>query len=136
MALPEGSGAAVVPRLPTLFAEAYAAVFARSFPAEPIEIVNWKLEAIGPTPGRGADYLAAATASRPAIKGRRPAWFPEAGGFVDCAVYDRYALKPHDTFIGPAIVEEQESTAIVGVGDRATVDARGHLVVQVAEPKQ
>ncbi len=133
--LPEGSGAAVVPRLPALFAEAYAAVFARSFPAEPIEIMNWKLEAVGPTPGRGADYLASATASRPAIKGRRPAWFPEAGGFVDCAVYDRYALIAHDAFVGPAIVEEQESTAIIGVGDRVTVDERGHLVVKVAEPK-
>lgn len=135
VALPQGPGAAILPRLPALFAEAYATVFARSFPAEPIEIVNWKLEATGPTPGRGADYLASAVAPGPAIKGRRPAWFPEAGGFVDCPVYDRYAMNAHDSFIGPAIVEEQESTAIIGVGDRAAVDAREHLVVQVAEPK-
>ena len=33
-----------------------------------------------------------------AIKGTRPAYFPQAGGFVDATVYDRYALAASATF--------------------------------------
>jgi N-methylhydantoinase A len=133
VALPAGDGAALVPQLPELFAQAYAAVFAKSFPAEPVEIVAWKLELVGPTPGHGAEYSLAGMDGGRAIKGRRRAWVPEARGFAECPVYDRYALKPGDGFEGPAIVEERESTAIVGMADRATIDARGNLVVQVAK---
>jgi N-methylhydantoinase A len=131
VALPDGDGAALVARLPELFAQAYATVFAKSFPAEPVEIVAWKLEVVGPTPGRGAEYRLAGVGGGAAIKGKRQAWFAEARGFAECPVYDRYALKPADSFVGPAIVEERESTAIVGIGDRAEIDARGNLLVEV-----
>ena len=47
-------------------------------------------------------------------KGTRPAYFPERDGPVETPVYDRYALRPGDRFPGPAIVEERESTAVVG----------------------
>ena len=42
-------------------------------------------------------------------------------------MYDRYALAPGATFNGPAIVEERESTLIVGPGaacrDRSAVES-------------
>jgi len=63
VALPDGDGAALAARLPELFARAYATVFAKSFPAEPVEIVAWKLEVVGPTPGRGAEYRLAGSAA-------------------------------------------------------------------------
>jgi N-methylhydantoinase A len=138
VALPEnkradGDGAALVAQLPALFAQAYATVFAKSFPAEPVEIVAWKLEVIGPTPGRGAEYSLAGMGGGKRVKGERQAWFAEARGFAACPVYDRYALAPGDTVVGPAIVEERESTAIVGIGDRAAIDARGSLVVEIGQ---
>jgi N-methylhydantoinase A len=131
VALPDGDGAALVARLPELFARAYATVFAKSFPAEPVEIVAWKLEVVGPTPGRGAEYRLAGMGGARAIKGKREAWFVD--GYASCPVYDRYALKPGDAFVGPAIVEERESTAIIGIGDQATIDTRGNLVVEVGQ---
>ena len=67
-----------------------------------------------------------------AIKDHRPVWFPEADGHRDCPIYDRYALRPGDTFTGPAVIEENESTVVIGIGDRAEIDARGHLIVDVA----
>ena len=33
---------------------------------------------------------------------------------METPVYDRYALAPGTTFKGPAIVEERESTAVIG----------------------
>ena len=61
----------------------------------------------------------------------RRAYFAEAGGFVETPVYDRYALEPGSAFSGPAIVEERESTAVLGPGARCRVDAGLALVVEV-----
>jgi N-methylhydantoinase A len=63
-------------------------------------------------------------------KGSRPAYFPEGGGFVETAVYDRYAFKPGMEFNGPAIVEERESTLIVGGRGRARVDERLNVIME------
>jgi N-methylhydantoinase A len=50
---------------------------------------------------------------------------------IDCPVYDRYALRPGVTVAGPAIVEERESTCVLGPRDRARVDEFGNLVVDI-----
>ena len=64
-----------------------------------------------------------------AVKGARPAYFPEAGGFTDTPIYDRYRLAPSAHFAGPAIVEERESTVIVGPGAQCRIDAQWNLVI-------
>jgi N-methylhydantoinase A len=46
---------------------------------------------------------------------------------VECPVYDRYALAGR--FRGPAIVEERESSVVIGVGASARVDSSGNLLV-------
>jgi N-methylhydantoinase A len=66
-----------------------------------------------------------------ARKGERAAYFPEAGGFVGTPIYDRYQLAPGMAFVGPAIVEERESTAIIGPGARCQIDAQHNLVVEL-----
>jgi N-methylhydantoinase A len=43
------------------------------------------------------------------------------------AVYDRYLLSAGDSLIGPAIIEERESTIIIGAGGKAAVDDYGTL---------
>ena len=66
-----------------------------------------------------------------ARKGERPAYFPPAGGFVTTPVYDRYRLGSGSTMAGPAIIEERESTAIIGPGGRVRVDDRLNIVVSL-----
>ena len=46
-------------------------------------------------------------------------------------VYDRYALVPGAAFDGPAIVEESESTLVVGPGGRFEVAASGNIIVTI-----
>lgn len=65
-----------------------------------------------------------------AQKGERQAYFPEAGGYVATPVYDRYGLATGTELHGPAIVEERESTLVIGPGARITVDTYGTLVVE------
>jgi N-methylhydantoinase A len=63
------------------------------------------------------------------VKTTRRAWFAEAPGWMETPVYDRYALRPGAAFDGPAIVEERESTAVIGPGARCLVDDGLTIVV-------
>ena len=47
---------------------------------------------------------------------------------TEWGVYDRYALAPGAKVMGPALIEERESTCVIGAGQTATVDARDNLV--------
>ena len=132
--MPPGEpAAALFPRLPDLFAEAYGRIFSLSYLDEAIEVVNWKVEVAGPEPemGRGFRLVVDGAVGAPE-KGRREAYFPEAGGYVATPVYDRYALRPEMTVTGPALIEENESTCVVGVGDTVRVDAAGNLIALIA----
>ncbi len=64
-----------------------------------------------------------------AIKGVRPPWFPERGDFVETTVYDRYRLAVGDELAGPAVVEEDGSTLVVGSGATARVAPSGNIVM-------
>jgi N-methylhydantoinase A len=64
-----------------------------------------------------------------AQKGVRPAYFKEAEGFVETAVYDRYRLGVGDELRGPAVVEEEGSTLVVGPGATARVAPSGNLIL-------
>ena len=66
-----------------------------------------------------------------ALKGERQVYQAASNSFRAVPVYNRYALMPGDTLHGPALVEENESTAVLGAGDVATLDAAGNLVVRV-----
>ncbi|MEK7327947.1 MAG: hypothetical protein AAB217_22100 [Chloroflexota bacterium] len=68
-----------------------------------------------------------------AIKGE---WRAFSGLTRDCVpftVYDRYRLFPGATFSGPAIVEERESTVIVGEDAKVSVDEFGFLWIEMPE---
>jgi len=118
--------------LPALFGRAYESVFGVSFADRPIEIVNWKAEALGPEPTGGIYRLKPNGAGAGYLKGHRAAYMPEAGRHIECAVYDRYALAPEARVEGPALIEERESTCVLGPGDVATIDRRLNLVIDIA----
>ena len=87
----------------------------------------------GPRPAlRIAAGEAAAGSPEEAQKGTRPAYFGETGGFVDTPVFDRYQLGPGAVIEGPAIIEERESTIVVGPGSRARIDELLGVVVELA----
>jgi len=64
-----------------------------------------------------------------AVKGTRKAYFPERRGFEETTVYDRARLTPGDEIAGPAVVEEDGSTLVIGPGGTAKVAASGNLIV-------
>ena len=58
-------------------------------------------------------------------------YVPERGHVEDVPVRDRYGLAPGDRFSGPALVEERESTVVIGTGDVVVVDEFGNLIVKI-----
>ncbi|HZQ14862.1 MAG TPA: hydantoinase/oxoprolinase family protein [Pseudolabrys sp.] len=116
-------------QLPQLYADAYKEIFSLSFIDEPIEILNWKIEAIGPLPRIRDRCLSKGSQTSPEPRGRRRAYFPESG-FIDCPVYDRYTFEPGFTVQGPALIEERESTCVLGHNDRARLDNYGNLIAE------
>ena len=116
------------------FYAAYQKLFDRYLTDVPIEALTWRVVASGPAPqvdlrvhnGRTPEYPGG-------VKGRRDAYFSEARGFVPCTVYDRYSLLPGAEFAGPAIVEERESTVIVGPSARVHIDEYMNLIMEISE---
>src|SRR6058998_3443490 len=132
LAVPVPSGrldADALVRVRASFDEVYAARYGYANPAEPVEIVTWKLSAVG-----GAPRIALAKAATRSVgesrKGTRRAYFPETRGYVDTPVYDRYALAAGTSLSGPAIVEERESTTVLPPGVTATVDEYANLIAE------
>lgn len=118
------------------FEARYRQLYERAAPPVDIEILNWRVVSSGPSPEVSLhvahDDDGSGTAAD-ARKGSRLAYFPETAGFAETSVYDRYRLRPGMDFPGPAIVEERESTVIIGPGAQCHIDAHHNLVVDMPE---
>jgi N-methylhydantoinase A len=125
-------GAADIPRLQANFDQEYERMYKRLNPNVDVEALNWRVIVAGPRPAiRVQQTHPQAIAVEAARRGERPAYFPEASGYVSCPVYDRYRLATGMAFRGPAIIEERESTVVVGPGARVEVDAYQNVVVRL-----
>jgi N-methylhydantoinase A len=113
------------------FERVYQTLYGRKGPDVPLEVVNWRVVASGPPPSVDA-RLPMGEPGATARKGTRGAYMPEEGRFVDVPVYNRYALAPGATLRGPAIIEERESTFVVGVRGGLRVDQHANVVVEFA----
>jgi N-methylhydantoinase A len=113
-----------------LFYETYEGIFGHAHEHLGLEITTCRLTATGPAPTVTLKQLdTRADGAELAIKGTRPAYFAEAGGYVDTPRYDRTSLWSGATFEGPAIVEDIDSTAVIGPNTRVEIDAYANLVV-------
>ncbi len=126
----------ITPATITALAEGFAAAHKRLYgfvaEGEAVQLVTYRVEAVGlvpkaafrPEPDAGSD-------ASHAIIGSREVWFPEAGGFVACPIYDRDKLKSGNRFAGPAIVEQMDSTTVLLPGMSATVEPYLNLILEM-----
>jgi N-methylhydantoinase A len=130
--LPEGDlDGRIAEPLRRSFGDAYEHRFgSRLASAEP-EALHWRLTARLET--QAPDLAFRSSQEGEAHRGERRTYFPEAGEFVTCMVYDRYTLQPGQTIAGPALVQERESTVVIGPGGSAKTDDLGNLTVTIEE---
>lgn len=113
------------------FETAYVRQYGRRPPGVESEVLTWRVRVMGPAPELDVRVAASPRRGSGTRRARRRAWFAETGhATVD--VFDRYGLAPGTEVTGPAIVEERESTMVIGPGGRGKVDRYGSLVVEVA----
>ena len=115
-----------------LFDEVYEKLYGRTYPDSEVEFINFKVRASLPERLLHLPKIEQKEQSLDeAMKGKRPAYSPIARDFISYTVYDRYKLSPNAKFRGPAIIEEKESTVIVGEDASISVDDFGFLWIDL-----
>ncbi len=117
------------------FEDQYRVLYQRTAPGNPIETVNCRVVVTGPIPTIPSIALEGdhVNPGDGATKGYRDVYDPDSRVFSSTPVYDRYRLRPGDRIDGPAIVEERESTFVLGANATAKVDEFRNLVVDMTE---
>jgi N-methylhydantoinase A len=115
------------------FDEVYERLYGRTYPDSEAEFINFKVRASLPErllqlPKLNGRMNASLDQ---AVKGKRDAYSPIAREFIPFTVYDRYKLFPGAQFRGPAIIEEKESTLIVGEDAHVSTDDHGFLWIEL-----
>ncbi len=114
------------------FHEAHETAYGYASDSDPVEIVNVRLSANArlykeveaqPVPG---------DASEPQPRDKRDVYFG-ADEPIETNVYNRADLKPGQTVLGPAIIEQLDTTTPVYPGDQAETTPHGHLIVKIAD---
>ncbi|MDE2516464.1 MAG: hypothetical protein KGL12_10595, partial [Rhodospirillales bacterium] len=116
------------------FEAEYRFLFARTPPGAAIEFVALRLALSAPMPGAGKSPPWRSMPGRKLRKASRPVWFAEAGAAIETPVYDRYALPQGARFHGPAVIEENESTLLIGPGGAIEVLRCGTIAVDLPAP--
>ncbi|MBE2317633.1 hydantoinase/oxoprolinase family protein [Solirubrobacter sp. CPCC 204708] len=108
------------------FEAAYVRAHGRTGPDVPIEAISWRVLSRGPDPD--LRLVAAPAGDGDARKGTRDVWFED--GYRETPIFDRYRMAVGTQVEGPAIVEERESTTVVGPGATARVAEDGSLIIE------
>jgi N-methylhydantoinase A len=121
--------------LRSAFETAYRDKFALTPPGVPVEFINIRVAVRAPVSGSEVVLEGRrGDGARAARKGTRRAYFPDPDGWMETTVYDRYRLGIGDELTGPAVVEEEGSTLVVGPGASARVAESGNIVMTLGKP--
>jgi N-methylhydantoinase A len=109
------------------FHERHRQTYGHDNRAEPVQIVNLRVAAIGTIPPLRVRQELAASGASPS-KGERTAWF-RATGETRTQILDRARMSPGFEAQGPAVVESLESTILVPPEWMARMDADGFVIL-------
>jgi N-methylhydantoinase A len=117
-----------VPELRATFDARHKTMFGHMAPQEKVEVVSYRVRGIGLVPQvEMAKFKPAGSSLADARRGARRARF--AGAELDCPVYARERLDVGLRVAGPAILEQLDSTTVIGPGQVARVDEWKNLIV-------
>jgi N-methylhydantoinase A len=114
------------------FDDAYRKLYGRTYPDTPVEFVTFKVRASLPErPFRIPPLKRTEGTMEDCTKGERMAFSLTRKEFIPHRVYDRFKLFPGAGFEGPAIIEEKESTIVVGEDGRVEIDKFGFVWINI-----
>ena len=108
--------------------------YSRRFEDSDIEVPNIRVRGIGLMPELSTPEVEAGDESAEgALRHEADAWFLVEGSLeqVSTRYYDREALRAGNRLVGPAIVNQYDSTTVIPPGVEAHVDRFGNIVIEV-----
>jgi N-methylhydantoinase A len=117
---------ATADELRAAFESEYRRIYGLTIPDVGLQAVTWRLSAVSAAAEFEPTPVPAGVGAAPA--GRRPVVFERGQPARDVDVYKRAALGAGDTFDGPAIVEERETTVVIRPGWHVEVAQDGSLI--------
>ena len=117
------------------FHEAHGRTYSQRFDDKPVQLINIRVTGVGAVPHvRISEIEKGSSDASAAVKTTAQAlfWQDETSKprWVETPVYERSLLLAGNEITGPAIVEQFDSTTIVGMNQHATVDAVGHIIIE------
>jgi len=115
-----------------MFHEEYKRLYGRTSVDSPIEFVTFKVRASLPKKPFSISKLTTENRDiQNCIKGQRQAFSVIKREYIPFTVYDRSKLFADARFEGPAIIEERESTIVIGEDGVARVDEFGFIWIDI-----
>lgn len=113
------------------FHQEHQRAYAYSDPNVDVEIYGLGIEAIGTVSKPEFAAEKSDGVLEDAIKGHRNVYFEEAGGFTETPIYRRSDIPVDATIVGPAIVEQLDSTVVIPPEFSAKVDAYKNIIISI-----
>jgi len=98
-----------------------------------VELVNLRVSASGPARPLRFQPLPDANGTPLLPHATRAVYFPTAGGFVECSVYDYAALPSGASLTGPAIITQDLATIVVQPQHQIHVDSYGNIIMTIPQ---
>ena len=96
-----------------------------------IEAVTWRVVVSGKFPELNPQQVVPEENNASALKGSRKVMMQGEKETTDCPVYSRYLLQPNAEIAGPAVIEEAESTFVVGKNATIRIDQYRNIIVEM-----
>lgn len=116
------------------FHQAHERVYGYRSPESATEAVTFRMQAIGYVPkvDLRTDPASSHDAST-ALLATRETYFDADTGYQPCPVYGRDRLAPGNKVVGPAVIEQMDTTTVLLPGDVCVVDSLRNLVIEIGE---
>lgn len=115
------------------FHQEHGRAYGHGYPDEVVEFVNFRVVAVGAMGKPKLQEWPCGNGSvKRAVRERRPVYLGGTAGFRETTIYERSGLLTGHRLIGPAIVEEMDSTSLIQPGFAAEVDRFGNLLVKAS----
>lgn len=110
----------------------YRRLYGRTATGNPLEAMTWRVVAMLPNADPATPPVHSPNgATAPTVDRHREMYLPEIGEMAEVPVYRRAILERGAVVQGPAIIEERESTIVVGPAGRAHVDVHRNFVITI-----
>ena len=121
-------------KLEEMFHERHQCLFGHSSCDAHVEFITLSVSALAPTAkSRMFEIEKGSLNPDQARKKVRRVYFKEFSGYADCPTFERSLLKANNVIIGPAIVEQMDSTTVIPPKQTARVDNFGNIIIDITD---